>query len=252
MSVSTRVVAVLLGVLAFGGLTAAVSAQDEPELATAPLRSVEEAGRDLYLADCVWCHGPSGEGTSRGSSLEDAGAASADFMLTTGRMPLRAPGLEVRRSDPVYDRDEIEALVAFVATLGDGPAIPEVDAAAGDITQGEELYRMNCAACHGPIGTGAALIGGDRAPPVGEATETQIAEALVIGPGSMPEFAPGVFDQHDMNAVVRYVTYLQDPTDAGGRGLGNLGPVAEGFVAWLAMLLPLLLFVVYIGKRAHD
>ena len=44
--------------------------------------------------------------------------------------------------------EEIVALVEYAGAFGDGPAIPDVDPAAGDLAAGGELYRLNCAACH--------------------------------------------------------------------------------------------------------
>ena len=51
-----------------------------------------EAGRSLFVTGCSSCHGLDGGGTRRGPDLTHAGAASADFYLSTGRMPLADPG----------------------------------------------------------------------------------------------------------------------------------------------------------------
>ena len=45
-------------------------------------------GQALYEANCSTCHGLQGEGTANGPSLQNAGPAAVDFMLSTGRMPL--------------------------------------------------------------------------------------------------------------------------------------------------------------------
>ncbi|OWY59776.1 hypothetical protein B7486_72755, partial [cyanobacterium TDX16] len=37
----------------------------------------------------------------------------------------------------------------------------------------------------------------------------------------------------ELNSIVRYVQYLQEPADPGGFSLGGTGPTAEGFVAWM-------------------
>ncbi len=211
-----------------------------------------ERGQALYLGECAYCHGNEGEGTSRAPSLQDVGAASAHFMLSTGRMPLDEPTTRLRRAPPAYDPEDLDAIVAFVASLGEGPEIPEVDPQRGDITLGEELYRTQCAACHAPAGIGTAITQGRSVPPIDQATPVQIAEAMIVGPGPMPRFVPTVFDDHEVDSIVRYVMFLQDPPNPGGHGLRNVGPVAEGLVAWL-IAVPVLLMVMHaLGRKRGD
>src|SRR4051812_41118848 len=57
-------------------------------------------GKQLYLTSCASCHGVDGSGTNQGPPLIGVGAASADFMLTTGRMPLTDPSAEAVRKPP--------------------------------------------------------------------------------------------------------------------------------------------------------
>jgi ubiquinol-cytochrome c reductase cytochrome c subunit len=252
-----RGVAALLvaGAVASGALAA--GAQEQPEQAeqperteeAAPLTPLEVTGRELYLRDCAWCHGPMGEGTSRGSRLLGVGEASAYFQLTTGRMPIDEPTTDLRRAEPAYPDEELAALIAYVATIGEGPAVPDVDPGRGDLALGEHLYRTQCAACHGPSGTGAAMVAARNAPPLDAATPEQVAASLVVGPGPMPVFVPGIFQPHEVDAVARYVVYLQDRTNRGGWGLGNLGPVTEGLAAWAAGVLPLLVVLYLLGRR---
>ena len=56
-------------------------------------------------------------------------------------------------------RAEMEALVAYVSSLGQGPAIPNVVIQGADVAHGREIYNANCAACHGPAGGGGAVVG---------------------------------------------------------------------------------------------
>jgi ubiquinol-cytochrome c reductase cytochrome c subunit len=215
------------------------------------------AGRLLYEQDCAWCHGSDGEGTTNGPSLVGVGAASADFMLRTGRMPISSVERQPKRTRPKYAPEEIAALDEFVASLGPGPAIPAVDPPAGDLGEGEELYQIHCAACHSSTGIGGALTNGLQAPGLHGSTPTEVAEAVRLGgaglrSGNMPKFGPETLTDQQLNSVIRYVQYLQRPEDPGGHGLGHLGPVAEGFVAWVGALLILVLFVRWIGTRARD
>ena len=82
----------------------------------------------------------------------------------------------------------IDALVAYVSRLvPGGPPIPSVDPAAGDLADGGQLFRAQCAACHQWAGEGGALLHRE-APSLGPATPTQLAEAVRTGPGAMPTF----------------------------------------------------------------
>lgn len=190
------------------------------------------AGRALYLTGCVSCHGEGGEGTAQGPTLIGVGAASADFMLRTGRMPLDEPEHQAIRKEPAYDDREIRQLVAYVASLGPGPETPVVDPDAGDLAIGGEIYRANCAACHQAAGSGGALSSGVIAPDLHQATATEIAQAVRIGPGEMPVFGPDVIRDDELDSLVRYVLQLDEPDSPGGIRL-PAGPVAEGLVALL-------------------
>ena len=187
-------------------------------------------GRDLFVASCASCHGAEGEGTANGPSLEGAGTATVDFQLRTGRMPLADPALQPRRKPPVFDTAEIAALVDYVTSLGPGgPAIPLVDPGSGDLSVGQQLFVANCAPCHGATGTGGAVGKGSLAPSLSLASDLEIAEAMIVGPGEMPVFD---FAIDERNAVVAYVRDLEEQPDRGGVDSGGVGPVPEGFVGW--------------------
>ena len=69
------------------------------------------------------------KGNQYGPTLVGVGAAAVDFQVGTGRMPMAQPGAQAARKKPVYNDQEIEALGAYVASLGPGPAVPDVDPA---------------------------------------------------------------------------------------------------------------------------
>ncbi|HEY0443417.1 MAG TPA: c-type cytochrome [Candidatus Limnocylindrales bacterium] len=210
--------------------------------------AVRNDAASLYLQNCASCHGPQGQGTAVGPSLVGVGAASADFYLRTGRMPLGAPGQRPVRQDPKFDDAQIRALVDFVAALGQGPAIPQVRAG-GDLKRGWELYTANCAACHAATGAGNAVGGGFVAVGLGHATPTQIGEAMAIGPGAMPQFS---FPSDDRDAIVAYVDFLRSSPSPGGAPIGGVGPVAEGFVSVVLGLTALVLIARFVGRRSHE
>ena len=231
--------AVTAGLFVWLGGTAAGSAGNQT---ATPPDALVSRGNELFVASCASCHGAGGVGTDQGPALIGVGAAAADFQLTTGRMPLANPKGQPVRKPRAFNAAEIRALVAYVASLGPGLAIPHVDVAAGDLSKGGTLFRLNCAACHSSAGVGGALSYGSDAPSLQSATPTQIAEAIRTGPGQMPVFGSDTFSKRQVDSIVRYVKYLQHPDDPGGFSLGRIGPITEGMVA-LLIGIPLLLFV---------
>jgi ubiquinol-cytochrome c reductase cytochrome c subunit len=206
----------------------------------------------LYLRACAVCHGTAGEGSARGPSLRGVGAASVDYMLSTGRMPVALDDPTPQRRTAAYPPETIAALVAYVASLAPGgPPIPPADLAGADVAHGGTLYRLNCAACHHAVGSGGALL--DRAaPPLHAATAVQVAEAVRVGPGQMPAFGTAALSDQDVADVTAYVTeVLHDPEDRGGLAIWHLGPVPEGAVAIVGGLGVLVLFSVWVEGRAR-
>lgn len=208
-------------------------------------------GQALFEEGCSSCHGFDAKGIAdRGPSLLGAGAAAADFYLRTGRMPLGQVGEEPLRAPPQYTDREIRALDAYVGSLG-GQPIPTVEPQRGSLADGFRLFDESCAGCHAISGKGGVAIGG-YAPPLGEATPTQVGEAIRVGPYLMPSFSERQLTDADVDSIARYVQLTQEPDDAGGFGIGHIGPVPEGLVAWLAALAAILLVARLIGERTGS
>jgi ubiquinol-cytochrome c reductase cytochrome c subunit len=206
------------------------------------------AGRQLYLVHCSSCHGVDAQGVGKSPTLVGAGAASADFYLRTGRMPLNDPDQQPMRHRPAFSDAEIRSMVAYVASLGPGPAIPTPKA--GNLANGNQLFILNCAQCHNDAGAGGALSYGDIVPALHQASVLDVAEAVRIGPKPMPVFGPETLSDAQVWDVATYVQYLHHPDDRGGLNLGHLGPIPEGFVAWIVGLGVLLVAARLIGTRA--
>jgi quinol---cytochrome-c reductase cytochrome c subunit len=207
-------------------------------------------GRTRFESDCAVCHGNSARGSPRGPSLVNVGAASLDFWLSTGRMPLTSPSDTPQRRAPAYTPSTIRALIAYVQYLtgSGGPPIPHVRLTDADVAVGGVSFRLQCAACHSWAGEGGALVS-RAAPPTNKATPTQIFEAIRIGPGAMPRFGQAALTDAEVNNVVAYVRYLDHPVDRGGDPLGRLGPLAEGAAALFIGLGLLALASRWIGTR---
>jgi ubiquinol-cytochrome c reductase cytochrome c subunit len=220
------------------------------------LTTLEAEGRLLYLRDCSWCHGSEGEGSIYGPGLQGVGAASTDFMLATGRMPIDQPQEDPPPAPPAYGPKDIARMAAYVATFGEGPPIPLVEPEGGDLGDGAILYQENCAACHSSTGIGAALTSGETAPDVRDSSAIEIGEAVRIGgaglfTGDMPRFDEQTLSDDDLDSIALYIlSVLAAPDDPGGAPLNHLGPVAEGFVAVFLALPLLLLFIRWIGTTA--
>jgi quinol---cytochrome-c reductase cytochrome c subunit len=206
-------------------------------------------GADLYAGNCLKCHGPNGEGRPRtGPKLTGVGALAADFYLRTGYMPLASPHDQPMRSTVLFSSGEIAALVAYVASLGKGPAIPTPRPGRGSVSEGQQLFTSHCAGCHQIVGEGG-YVKGALVPELGNATARQIAEAVRIGPYLMPRFSPQAIPNRQLASIVAYVEYAKHPDDAGGWALGHVGPVPEGLVTWLIAGVVLVALCVVIGER---
>jgi len=228
-----------------------------------------DRGRVLYLRDCAWCHGASAEGTPRAPDLtsETRGAADVDFVLRTRRMPLRRPEDPMRRGTATtkYSAADRRAIVDFVAGFDPaGPPVPMLAAHPPPLARGAELYLANCAACHSSTGIGGTLSAAQRsntatlappesfAPPVTSSSAIEVAEAIRVGPGTMPVFGPKTLTDDQVDAVAAYVQYLRNPSDPGGLAAGHIGPVSEGAVGWLVGLGLLLGVSRWIGSRTGE
>jgi ubiquinol-cytochrome c reductase cytochrome c subunit len=225
-------------------------------------------GEELYLRDCAWCHGDEGEGTDRGPDVISGtnGPAMNDFMLSSGRMPIEHHRAKSIRRTPAYSQEQIDAIVAYMRTFdAPGPEIPEVELE-GDLADGLALYQENCAACHSTTGIGGALTPGRDpdvegvlagrtslvAPSLHGSSAIEIAEAMRVGPGTMPVFAEETLPDEDLSAITRYVLYLQDPADPGGAPVGRVGPVVEGGIGWIIGLGALVIFIRWIGTKRGE
>jgi ubiquinol-cytochrome c reductase cytochrome c subunit len=243
-----RVVAVL-GVLASG---VAVAFAATPKAVGDSHPATVAAGRALYADACSSCHGIAGRGGrgGRGPSLVGVGAASVDFYLSTGRMPLSRPGIEPERAGPIYSHRQIAQLTAYVTSLGiGGPPVPEVNPGSGDVAVGRRLFTDSCSGCH-QIQTEGGIAPGLVAPPLKAANSTQIGEAIRVGPYLMPKFGESQLSQTEVDSIARFVTGPgRHPVDRGGWGIGNIGPITEGLVAFLLLGSALVITARLIGER---
>jgi ubiquinol-cytochrome c reductase cytochrome c subunit len=248
----------------------ALAALAAPAAAFAAPTGLVQQGHHLYGEYCVACHGAGGSGRGGGKtiigagpgrsqttevgtapSLRGVGALAADFYLRTGYMPLQKVGLQPRRSRVLFDEHELRALIAYVASLGKGPPVPRPQPEHGDVTVGQQLFADHCAGCHQVVAEGGYVTDAVP-PPLEEATATQIAEAVRIGPYVMPRFSRRQISDAQLNSIVAYVEYTKHPDDRGGWAIGHVGPVPEGLVTWFIAAAALVAVCVVLGKRLKS
>ena len=246
--------ALALAVLLVAALPAGAAAQPPTKV---------QRGENLYGQSCIRCHGPNGAGLvepaaipsaleqpSLGPPLRGVGALAADFYLRTGYMPLVSPFDVPKRKTPRFPQKDIDALVAYIASLGGGPAVPQPHPERGRLSSGLKLFTEHCAGCHQVVAEGG-VVTDTRVPPLEDSSPTQIAEAVRIGPYLMPRFSKRDISDAQLDSIIRYVQYAKNPDDRGGWALGHLGPVPEGMVTWLLAGAVLVALTLTIGKRVN-
>ena len=98
VAVAAIALLIMLGLFVTGTAYAAVAPQ-QTEATVTSFDSVAN-GKKLFVANCATCHGANGLGIKdAGPSLAGVGAASVDFQMGTGRMPMAAPGVGIGQND---------------------------------------------------------------------------------------------------------------------------------------------------------
>ena len=216
--------------------------------------SIEE-GKQIFLKGCSSCHGLNAEGASIAPSLIGVGAASVDFQVGTGRMPMADMSTQAMRKPRVYNEEETAALAAYVASLAPGPAIPDESELNyerdGNSAEGGELFRNNCAMCHNFAGQGGALSQGKYAPTLMGVEPKHIYEAMVTGPQSMPVFSDKTITPEEKLSMIKWIKAAEAEPNLGGATMGRIGPVTEGLLAWVLGLGLLIGIAVWLTTRAR-
>jgi ubiquinol-cytochrome c reductase cytochrome c subunit len=211
------------------------------------------AGRQLYDVTCITCHGANLQGVQdRGPSLLGVGGAAVYFQVSTGRMPATGQGAEQTRKTATYDEQQTRQLAAYVQSLGGGPTIPQ-GALRDDanMAEGGDLFRLNCASCHGTTFKGAPLSAGKSAPSLNSSTDLQIMTAMMTGPESMPIFSDNQITPQEKREIVSYIQTLKASADPGGHGIDRIGPVSEAIVIWVGGIGFLMIVILWIGAKTE-
>ena len=214
-----------------------------------------DEGKQIFLKGCSSCHGLNAEGGAIAPSLIGVGAASVDFQVGTGRMPMADMSTQAMRKKPVYNAEQTAALAAYVASLAPGPAIPEDSVLNyerdGSTAEGGELFRNNCAMCHNFAGQGGALTEGKYAPTLMGVEAKTIYEALITGPQSMPVFSDKTITPAEKLSLIKWIKSAEAEPNLGGATMGRIGPVTEGLLAWVLGIGMLIGIAVWLTTRAR-
>jgi len=123
------------------------------------LRAAVAGGRAAYLVNCVQCHGAGAAGSKGYPNLNDdswlwgGDLKAIEYTLVHG---IRQPGHDETRTSlmpafgEILSSQEVAAVADHVLSLG---------GKGRGSAAGAKLYADNCAACHGPQGTGSRELG---------------------------------------------------------------------------------------------
>jgi ubiquinol-cytochrome c reductase cytochrome c subunit len=256
--------AIVIGIVL--ALAAAAIAQAQPQTgivrpSSEPSRPSIQLGAQLFAGNCASCHGIAGGGITSprpgagdvlgaGPSLRGVGALAADFYLRTGQMPLSSIYDEPSNGEVLFSEKELRSLIGYVASLGRGPAIPQPNPSAGNVSEGNQLFTDHCAGCH-QIDAEGGFVTGARVPPLQELSPSRIAEAVRIGPYLMPKFPTSQISDAQLSSIIAYVEHTNHNDNRGGWRIGNIGPIPEGLVAWW-IAIPLLLVACRLVSRRRK
>jgi ubiquinol-cytochrome c reductase cytochrome c subunit len=199
-------------------------------LCQSPSNNPAPDGKAIFDQQCVKCHGQLGEGvratiTMAGPPLlavHDPATVLTAMEVGPSHMP---------RFAFVLSMDQMRAVATYVTQK-----IAVIPMNQGSITEGGQYYRLYCDACHGPAARGDVLaFVGVNPPSLARASPPVVAAIIRTGFGPMPSFPPQELSDEQLDSIVKYVQFMQHPPDPGGSPLGYFGPVAEGFIAWMAL-----------------
>jgi len=224
-----------------------------------PLSATAQEGRALFDNSCITCHGINAQGVQgRGPSLIGVGAASVEFQVGTGRMPLARQEAQAEEKPPHFDEAQTKQIAQYIQELGGGPQLPSGELVENleqhpeALARGGELFRENCTSCHSFTGAGGALSSGKFAPSLHDATPEEIYAAMLTGPQNMPVFGDNELTPDEKRELITYITLqIQQEKDPGGVfNLGGYGPVTEGLAIFVVGITILVFTALWIAGKS--
>ena len=196
-------------------------------------------GATVFAQNCAGCHRARGEGAF-GPPLAPAGFASLVAPM------VEQGGIQMPSFKNALDETQIAAVADYVPAFLADPASHEAQ-----VSRGGQIYRLYCSGCHSATGRGGALTRGRNAPNIAQYPAAEALAAMILGRGDMPAFAGNTLDVTQQTSVALYVAELIPPDSPGGAGLWYLGPVPEGALGAVGLLV-LLLLAVWLAWRSRK
>ena len=137
----TGAVLLLFGLALAGVLAATLTPKPQVAQADQSQSALLRTGQQLYETACISCHGLNLQGVQgRGPSLVGVGEAAVFFQVNTGRMPAVRGEAQAARKAPAFDEAQIDAMGAYVQSIGGGPLVlisaAKVPAVASEVQEG--------------------------------------------------------------------------------------------------------------------
>ena len=129
---------------------------------------VRHSGSSLFGDNCAVCHGRNGEGGPGFPSLTSGSwlwGGEPETVFETLRVGINSSHPETRTSemlafgrDGILDRSAIMDVISYLQSLQEEPE-PGLVVDSEAVARGEEVFAMNCAACHGADAKGDRNMG---------------------------------------------------------------------------------------------
>jgi alcohol dehydrogenase (cytochrome c) len=164
-------------------------AQGRPDTPSNPFAAdpaAVAAGRGVFEAGCVACHGAGGAGTERAPALDTGrfkhGSEDVDILETirNGVPGTQMPPFAFLKSDQLWQ------LVSYLRSLTRADPVVVLDPVAGDAARGEQLFfgEAHCSSCHEVNGRGVPLAA--DLSEIGKRPAGAIRAGIEHGPGPRP------------------------------------------------------------------
>jgi ubiquinol-cytochrome c reductase cytochrome c subunit len=199
-------------------------------------------GPAIFAQKCSMCHGDHGQGIAAVDSIAGP-SLQAEHDLGKVMRAVEAGPSHMPAFSRILTVPQIRSVASYVTSQ-----LAIIPLAGGDLSEGGNIFRADCATCHRTAVRGGVLaFAGRNVPALTDKSAALIAGAIRWGPGTMPSFPASVMSDQQLDSVVQYVRFVQHPPDPGGNPLRYYGPVSEGFMG-AAIVLLLIGFAMWIEK----
>lgn len=214
-AVAARVAA--LGLTPPDVVVAEVPAEMRDAVSALPQGEALLAGLDIFVTECAACHGANAEGTTIAPALDtevlrtQTPAETIERTIASG-----VPGTLMAGWSRALTNEDISNLVLLIQRwdelAGAGVAIPVIEAAPIDmspqaIANGQWLYGLMCAQCHGTAGYGTRLAPALNSQQfLAQTPDAAISQIITLGVSGtvMPAWGGRLTDQ-DIASLVAYL-----------------------------------------------